>query len=146
MALLKSTDGSVLALLRLPSIFSSQNSTVGEFWGTMAVMKEKQQNFPFEIEWAFQVKEELKEEYIDQENSEVEEEERSIPKDWADQVEEECKEIPGMESDIEEEKVFRTKVNKTLYQQDFTKKREEEPQKKKLFKARVRDFVQGLKL
>ena len=48
--LLKLTDGSVLALLRLPSIFSCQNSTVGEFWGTMAIMNKKQQNFLFEIE------------------------------------------------------------------------------------------------
>ena len=51
LALLKSIDGSVLALLRLPSILSCKNSTVGEFWCTMAVMKEKQQNFLFEIEW-----------------------------------------------------------------------------------------------
>ena len=41
--------GSVLALLRLPSIFSCKNSTVGEFWSTMTIMKEKQQNFLFEI-------------------------------------------------------------------------------------------------
>ena len=39
-----------------------------------------------------------------------------------------------------------TDINEALYQQDFMKKREEEPEKKKLFKARVRDFVQGLKL
>jgi hypothetical protein len=52
LALLKSTHGSVLALLRLPSNFSCQNSTVGEFWCTMAIMQEKQQNFLFEIEWA----------------------------------------------------------------------------------------------
>ena len=36
--------------------------------------------------------------------------EKSIPKDWADQVEEEPKEISRKESDIEEEKVFRTEV------------------------------------
>ena len=51
LALLKSTDGSVLALLRLPSIFSCKNYIVGEFWCTMAIMQEKQQNFLFEIEW-----------------------------------------------------------------------------------------------
>ena len=45
----KST-GSVLALLSLPSIFSCQNFTVGEFWCTMAIMQEKQQYFLFEIE------------------------------------------------------------------------------------------------
>ena len=48
LALLKSTDGTVLALLRLPSIISCQNSTVGEFWCTMAFMQEKQQNFEIE--------------------------------------------------------------------------------------------------
>ena len=53
LAFLKSTEGSVLALLRLPSIFSCQNSIVGEFWCTMAIMKEKQQNFLFEIEWGW---------------------------------------------------------------------------------------------
>ena len=53
LALLKSTDGSVLALLRLPSIFSCKNSTVGEFWCIMAIKKEKQQNFLFEIECIF---------------------------------------------------------------------------------------------
>ena len=37
-------------LLRLPSIFSCQNSTVSESWCTMAIMKEKQQNFLFEIQ------------------------------------------------------------------------------------------------
>ena len=51
LALQKPVDGSVLALLRLPSIFSHQNVTVGEFLCTMAIMKEKQQNFIFEIEW-----------------------------------------------------------------------------------------------
>ena len=40
LALLKSIDGSVLALLRLPSIFSHQNFTVGEFGCTMAIMQE----------------------------------------------------------------------------------------------------------
>ena len=49
LALLKSTDGFVLALLRLLSIFACKNSTVGEFWCTIAIMKEKQQNFLFEI-------------------------------------------------------------------------------------------------
>ena len=56
LALLKSTDGSVLVLLRLRSIFSCQNSSVGEFLGTMAIMKEKQQNFLFEIEWVIEPK------------------------------------------------------------------------------------------
>ena len=50
LALLKSTDGFVLALLRFPSILSCKNSTAGEFWCTMAIMKEKQKNFLFEIE------------------------------------------------------------------------------------------------
>jgi hypothetical protein len=50
LALLRSTDGSVLALLGLPSIFSCHNSTVGEFWCTMVFMQEKQENFLFEIE------------------------------------------------------------------------------------------------
>ena len=57
LALLKSTDGSVLALLRLPLIFSCKISTVGEFWCTMAIMKEKQQNFLFEIECLLSTKE-----------------------------------------------------------------------------------------
>ena len=41
----------------LPQVFlnllpAHHNSTVGEFWCTMAIMKEKQQNFLFEIECA----------------------------------------------------------------------------------------------
>ena len=53
LALLKSTDGSILAPLKLPSIFSCQNSTVGEFWCTMVIMQEKQHNFLFIIECCF---------------------------------------------------------------------------------------------
>ena len=44
LALLKSIDSSVSALLRLPSIFSHNNSTDIEFWFTMASMQEKQQS------------------------------------------------------------------------------------------------------
>ena len=38
----KSTDGSALALLGLPSTFSCQNSKVGEIWLIVAIMQEKQ--------------------------------------------------------------------------------------------------------
>ena len=44
MALLKSTDGSILALLRLPSIFSCLNSTVAEFWCTMAIRQDERRD------------------------------------------------------------------------------------------------------
>ena len=47
LAYLKSIDGFVLALFRLPSIFSHQNSTVDEFWCTMAIMQEKQKKTPY---------------------------------------------------------------------------------------------------
>ena len=48
----KIKDGSVLALLSFSSIFSHHNSTVGEFWCTIAIMQQtkKQQNFLGEIE------------------------------------------------------------------------------------------------
>ena len=44
LALQKSTDGSVLIFLMLPSNFSHQNSLVGEFWCTMVIMQDQQQN------------------------------------------------------------------------------------------------------
>ena len=50
LALLKSIDGCVLTLLRLSSIFSHHNSTVGEFWCTIAIMQEKQKKILFKIE------------------------------------------------------------------------------------------------
>ena len=65
---------------------------------------------------------------------------RSIPQDWADQVEEKSKEIPRKESDIKEEKTFRTKVKEALWWE--SKKRGPEYS---WSNERLREFVQGLK-
>ena len=66
-------------------------------------------------------------------------------KDWADQVEEESKEIPRKDSDIEEERVFRTEAKEALWLE--FKKREEGPERysKAKVKEMAREFIHGLR-
>ena len=96
--------------------------------------------------WIFSKGESVKEDSMNLTPSPLPEEERSIPKDWADKVEEESKEIPEKESDIEEERVFRTEVKEALVLE--IKKGEEGPERwsKAKVKEMAREFVHGLKL
>ena len=66
-------------------------------------------------------------------------------RDWADQVEEESKEIPRKDSDIEEERVFRTEAKEALWLE--FKKREEGPERysKAKVKEMAREFIHGLR-